>query len=77
MWTERFVLIVTSQARDFLPSSWHRFVPTPIDGAILIGSFAFFGFLFLLFLRFLPFVPLHEVKHLAHEIARRRRGAHG
>lgn len=69
MWTERFVLIVTSQARDFVPSSWERFIPTPVDGALLLGSLAFFGFLFLLFLRFVPFVPLHEVKHLAHELS--------
>jgi molybdopterin-containing oxidoreductase family membrane subunit len=68
MWMERFVLIVTSEARDFLPSSWHDFVPTPVDGAILFGSFCFFGFLYVLFVRFLPFIPVHELKHLVHEM---------
>jgi molybdopterin-containing oxidoreductase family membrane subunit len=69
MWTERFVLIITSQARDFLSSSFHDYVPTPVDGAILFGSFSFFGFLYLLFIRLLPFISAHEVKHLAHESA--------
>jgi len=74
MWTERFVLIITSQARDFLPSSWHSYVPTPVDGAILFGSFCFFGFLYLLFIRYVPFIAAHEVKHLAYEVEREEAG---
>ena len=70
MWTERFVLIITSQARDFLPSSWHVYVPTPVDGAILLGSFCFFGFLYLLFIRWVPFIAAHEIKHLSYELGR-------
>jgi molybdopterin-containing oxidoreductase family membrane subunit len=68
MWVERFVLIVTSLAHDFLPSSWHTYVPTSIDWGILAGSFGLFLALFLLFLRFVPFVPIAEVKKLQHEL---------
>ena len=69
MWLERFDLIVTSLQRDFLPSSWHVYVPSPIEGAILVGTMSFFAFLFLLFLRLVPFVPISELKELSREDA--------
>jgi molybdopterin-containing oxidoreductase family membrane subunit len=69
MWLERFILIVTSLNRDFLPSSWHLYRPTWVDWSILGGSVAFFCLLFLLFLRFVPFVPISELKRLRHELA--------
>jgi Ni/Fe-hydrogenase subunit HybB-like protein len=69
MWLERFILIVTSLNRDFLPSSWHLYRPTWVDWSILGGSIAFFSLLFLLFLRFVPFVPISELKRLRHELA--------
>ena len=62
MWFERFVIIVTSLTRDFLPTSWWHFVPTPIDAIMLLGSFGLFFTLFLLFIRFLPVVAMAEVK---------------
>jgi molybdopterin-containing oxidoreductase family membrane subunit len=62
MWFERFVITVTSLSRDFLPSSWAYFRPTPVDIGMLIGSFGLFFTLFLLFLRFLPMIALAEVK---------------
>ncbi len=62
MWFERFVIIVTSLSRDYLPGSWGYFVPTPIDLTTLIGSFGLFFTLFLLFCRFLPMVAMAEVK---------------
>ncbi|MFA7236703.1 MAG: NrfD/PsrC family molybdoenzyme membrane anchor subunit, partial [Phycisphaeraceae bacterium] len=62
MWFERFVIIVTSLSRDFLPSSWGLFKPTWVDIAMLIGSFGLFFTLFLLFCRFLPMVAVAEVK---------------
>lgn len=62
MWFERFVIICTSLARDFLPSSWGYFVPTPWDFMTLIGSFGLFFTLFLLFCRYLPMVAMAEVK---------------
>jgi molybdopterin-containing oxidoreductase family membrane subunit len=74
MWLERYMLIVTSLQRDFLPSSWHGYAPTWVDLAILAGSVGLFGFLFLLFLRFVPFVPVSEVKRLRFDLARRDEG---
>ena len=62
MWLERFVIIVTSLSRDFLPSSWGQFVPTRIDILMLLGSFGLFFTLFLLFCRYLPMVAMAEVK---------------
>lgn len=62
MWMERFVIIVSSLAQDFLPSSWGMFWPTPIDVMMLAGSFGLFFMLFLLFCRFLPMVSMSEVK---------------
>ncbi len=62
MWFERFVITVTSLARDFLPSSWGMFEPTWVDYGMLIGSFGLFFTLFLLFVRFGPIVAMAEVK---------------
>jgi Ni/Fe-hydrogenase subunit HybB-like protein len=73
MWCERFMLIVTSQHRDFLPSSWGSYAPTWVDGGILLGTLSFFLFLFLLYLRFIPFIPVSELKALRHELAREAR----
>jgi molybdopterin-containing oxidoreductase family membrane subunit len=62
MWMERFVIIVTSLSRDFLPSSWHHYAPTWVDFSILIGSFGFFFTWVLLFTKALPVVSMAEVK---------------
>jgi molybdopterin-containing oxidoreductase family membrane subunit len=62
MWFERFVIVVTSLSRDFLPSSWGYFSPTWVDILMLVGSFGLFFTLFLLFCRFLPMVSMAEVK---------------
>ncbi len=62
MWFERFIIIVTSLHRDFLPSSWGMFYPTMWDFALLIGSFGLFFTMFCLFVRFLPVVAAAEVK---------------
>jgi molybdopterin-containing oxidoreductase family membrane subunit len=70
MWSERFMLIVTSLHRDFLPSSWRNYVPSWIDWTILGGTIAFFLFLFLLFLRLVPFIPIGELKEMRHAIAK-------
>jgi Ni/Fe-hydrogenase subunit HybB-like protein len=64
MWFERFVIIVTSLHRDYLPSSWGMFYPTWVDLLQLVGSFGLFFTLFLLFLRYLPIIALSEVKGL-------------
>ena len=62
MWFERFVITVTSLSRDFLPTSWDYFIPTPIDALTFLGSFGLFFTLFLLFCRYLPMVAIAEVK---------------
>ena len=62
MWFERFVIIVTSLHRDFLPSSWGYFSPTIWDVLCLLGSFGLFFTMFCLFVRFLPMVATAEVK---------------
>ncbi len=62
MWFERFVIIVTSLYRDFLPSSWSSYVPTSIEVATLVGSFGLFFTCFLLFCRFLPVIAMAEIK---------------
>ncbi|MFK5955173.1 MAG: polysulfide reductase NrfD [Planctomycetota bacterium] len=64
MWFERFVIVVTSLNRDFLPSSWHYFSPTWVDVLTLMGSFGLFFTLFMLFCRYLPQVALSEVKNV-------------
>jgi molybdopterin-containing oxidoreductase family membrane subunit len=67
MWLERFMIIVTSLHRDFLPSSWDMFYPTFWDWAILIGSLGAFGWLFLMFVRFLPAISISEMRKLVLE----------
>jgi molybdopterin-containing oxidoreductase family membrane subunit len=62
MWFERFVIIVTSLHRDFLPSSWGYFSPTIVDVLTYAGSFGLFFTFFLLFCRFLPILAISEVK---------------
>ncbi|HEY1328642.1 MAG TPA: NrfD/PsrC family molybdoenzyme membrane anchor subunit [Casimicrobiaceae bacterium] len=66
MWLERFMIIVQSLAHDFLPSSWHLYVPTFWDLATLAGSIGAFALLFLLFLRFLPAISMAELRKEAH-----------
>jgi molybdopterin-containing oxidoreductase family membrane subunit len=62
MWFERFVIIVTSLHRDFLPSSWDMYTPTIWEFLALLGSFGLFFTMFCLFVRFLPIVATAEVK---------------
>jgi Ni/Fe-hydrogenase subunit HybB-like protein len=64
MWSERFVIIVTSLSRDYLPSSWTEFSPTLYDIGVFIFSIGLFFFMFLLFARFIPVVNMSEVKAL-------------
>lgn len=64
MWLERFVIIVTSLNRDFLPSSWAMYSPTVIDWSMFIGTIGFFFTLIYLFVRFLPIISIFEVRTL-------------
>ncbi|HKE16797.1 MAG TPA: NrfD/PsrC family molybdoenzyme membrane anchor subunit [Kofleriaceae bacterium] len=69
MWSERFVIIVMSLQREFLPSKWAGYAPTWVDLGILSGTIGFFTLLFLCFLRVLPFIAAHEMKELRHQLA--------
>ena len=69
MWSERFVIIVASLQRDYLPSAWADYSPTRIDISIFVGTMGFFMLLFLAFLRLFPFIPVAEVAELKHELA--------
>jgi Ni/Fe-hydrogenase subunit HybB-like protein len=62
MWFERFVIIVTSLTRDFLPSSWGTYRATKWDYMTFFGTVGFFVFMFLLFVRFLPMIPMSEIR---------------
>jgi len=62
MWFERFVIIVISLHRDFLPANWSYFKPTWVDICTYIGTFGLFFTCFLLFMRFLPMIAVSEVK---------------
>jgi molybdopterin-containing oxidoreductase family membrane subunit len=64
MWFERFVIIVTSLHRDYLPSSWSMFHPTWVDAGIFIGTIGIFFTLYLLFARFFPVLALNELKSI-------------
>src|ERR1700759_687425 len=62
MWFERFVIVVTSLYRDFLPSSWGTYRATRWDYGTFIGTMGLFTALFFLFVRFLPMIPMSEIR---------------
>jgi len=62
MWLERFVIIVTSLYRDFLPSSWGAYRGTVFDWAAFVGTIGLFLTLFFLFIRFLPAISISEMR---------------
>jgi hypothetical protein len=64
MWFERFVIIVTSLHRDYLPSSWAMFYPTLTDMGIYLFTFGLFFTAFLLFAKFFPVINMAEIKSI-------------
>jgi molybdopterin-containing oxidoreductase family membrane subunit len=62
MWFERFVIIVTSLSRDFLPSAWGTYRATKWDYMVYAGTLGLFLALFMLFVRFLPMIPISEIR---------------
>jgi Ni/Fe-hydrogenase subunit HybB-like protein len=62
MWFERFVIIPTTLARDFLPGQWGYYSPSTTEKLMFLGTFGMFIMLFLLFIRFLPVIAISEVK---------------
>ncbi|MEE8350384.1 MAG: NrfD/PsrC family molybdoenzyme membrane anchor subunit, partial [Acidobacteriota bacterium] len=69
MWTERFVIITGSLAREYAQASWDTYSPSGVEWTILLASAAWFAFWFLLFIRNLPAIPLAEVKESMHHAA--------
>jgi Ni/Fe-hydrogenase subunit HybB-like protein len=67
MWLERFVIVVQSLHRDFLPSSWAEYLPTRWDVSQYIGTIGLFAFGMLLFIRFLPMISIFEIRELLPE----------
>ena len=64
MWLERFVIVITSLHRDFLPSSWGLYHPTIWDWTIFTGTIGFFIMMMFLFVRVLPMISIFEVRML-------------
>jgi molybdopterin-containing oxidoreductase family membrane subunit len=67
MWLERFVIVVTSLHRDFLPSSWGMYQPSQWDWSMFIGTIGFFFALLFLFIRFLPMISIFEMRTILPE----------
>ena len=67
MWLERFIIVVTSLHRDFLPSSWGSYSPTIWDWATFVGTIGLFLTLLFLFLRFLPMISIAEMRAILPE----------
>ncbi len=82
MWFERFVIVVTTLAREFLPANWGYYTPTWVDICTYLGTFGLFFTFFLLFMRFLPVIAIAEVKGVTpqadphHPLGGAREGGH-
>jgi Ni/Fe-hydrogenase subunit HybB-like protein len=71
MWLERFVIVVTSLSRDFMPSAWGMYYPTRWDFAVFFGTIGLFLMLLFLFIRFLPLISIFEMRELVNEEERK------
>jgi molybdopterin-containing oxidoreductase family membrane subunit len=67
MWAERYIIVIGSLYRGYLPSAWKIYHATVWDWGLFLGTFGIFGFFFLLFMRFLPVISVHEMVELAQE----------
>jgi len=67
MWLERFIIIVQSLSKDFLPSSWNLYMPTIWDIMTFVGTIGVFMMLIFLFLRVLPAISIFEMRELVHK----------
>jgi molybdopterin-containing oxidoreductase family membrane subunit len=75
MWFERYVIIITSLSREYITGAWGLYIPSPVELAILAGSFCWFSMWFLIFLKVFPVIAITEVKELViHE--KEHGGAH-
>jgi molybdopterin-containing oxidoreductase family membrane subunit len=67
MWLERFIIVVTSLHRDYLPSAWATYYPTVWDWSTYVGTIGLFTALMFLFIRFLPMISIFEMRELVEE----------
>jgi molybdopterin-containing oxidoreductase family membrane subunit len=67
MWLERFIIVVSSLHRDFMPSSWDMYAGTKWDWGLYIGTLGFFLFAMCLFMRFIPMIAISEVREVLHK----------
>lgn len=67
MWLERYVIVVVSLHRDFMPSAWGMYSGTIVDYAVLAGSIGLFVCLLFIFIRVLPMISIFEMRELVHE----------
>ena len=75
MWFERYVIIITSLSRDFMPGAWGLYIPSTVELIVLTGSFCWFSMWFLLFLKIFPVIAMGEMKELI--IHDKAHAAHG
>jgi molybdopterin-containing oxidoreductase family membrane subunit len=71
MWSERFVIVIVSLHRDFVPSAWRMYFPTIWDWSTLLGSIGLFLLGFLIFFRIFPLIASYEIKDLSAKIQKR------
>jgi molybdopterin-containing oxidoreductase family membrane subunit len=64
MWFERYVIIITSHSREYIPGTWGLYIISPVEIAVIVGSFCWFSMWFLLFLKAFPVIAISEVKEL-------------
>jgi len=69
MWLERFMIVITSLHRDYLPSSWGMYSPTVWDWTTFAGSIGLFLTLLFVFIRFLPMISISEMRALLPQAA--------
>lgn len=74
MWLERFVIVITSLHRDFLPSAWGMYSPTFWDWATFVGTIGLFLCMCLLFIRFLPVISIFEMRELVKDVREEKEG---
>lgn len=77
MWFERYVIVVTSLSKDFLPSAWAAYHPTLYDKTFFIGTLGIFFLGLLIFFRFIPMLAISEIKGILKETSHKKEKTHG
>lgn len=76
MWYERFNIVITSLAKDFLPSSWVSYHPTVVEIGVYVGTLGLFASGVLLFFKFIPMIAISEVKSILRYNSSQKSGKH-